>query len=64
MLVKGASLMRRECNDGRALAGYEKAFGRARASTRLDTIRELGYVYRSQGHLADAENLMRDYDLS
>ncbi|KAG9995258.1 hypothetical protein KCU78_g18031, partial [Aureobasidium melanogenum] len=39
---------------GRALAGYEKAFGLEHTST-LNTVNNLGNLYRRQGRLAEAE---------
>ena len=38
----------------RALAGYEKAWGPDHTST-LDTVNNLGILYRKQGKMADAE---------
>jgi Tfp pilus assembly protein PilF len=38
----------------RVLRGYEKAWGAEHTST-LDTVNNLGLVYRKQGKMADAE---------
>jgi tetratricopeptide (TPR) repeat protein len=40
----------------RALAGYEKALGPDHTST-LETVNNLGLLYRAQGKLAEAEQM-------
>jgi hypothetical protein len=40
----------------RALAGYEKALGPGHTST-LDTVNNLGLLYRDQGKLDEAERM-------
>jgi len=40
----------------RALAGYEKTLGPDHTST-LDTVNNLGLLYRNQGKLAEAEQM-------
>ncbi|SLM36784.1 beta transducin-like protein het-e4s [Lasallia pustulata] len=42
----------------RALEGYEKAWGPEHTST-LDTVNNLGILYRNQGKMAEAEAMFR-----
>ncbi len=42
----------------RALTGYEKAWGPEHTST-LDTVNNLGNLYRDQGKMKEAENMFQ-----